>query len=141
MRLLALLGLAVALLAACGGDDDRPATVTRAEPPTTSEAAPEPPPDKEAQEEPELALVEVASGLESPVHVAGAPGEKGRLYIVEQAGHRATVHPSLADAADAAREWAASSDRRAVVIAGSVVLAGEAIALAEEEDWKSGWRA
>lgn len=61
--------------------------------------------------------------------------------LVEQAGHRATVHPSLADAADAAREWAAASDRRAVVIAGSVVLAGEAIALAEEEDWKSGWNA
>lgn len=61
--------------------------------------------------------------------------------LVENAGYRATVHPSLADAADAAREWAASSDRRAVVIAGSIVLAGEAIALAEEEDWKSGWRA
>ncbi|WP_217184249.1 folylpolyglutamate synthase/dihydrofolate synthase family protein [Streptomyces sp. AC495_CC817] len=61
--------------------------------------------------------------------------------LVEAAGLRATVHPTLADAADAAREWAASSDRRAVVIAGSVVLAGEAIALAEEEDWKSGWRA
>ncbi len=61
--------------------------------------------------------------------------------LVEQAGQRATVHPSLADAADAAREWAASNDRRAVVIAGSVVLAGEAIALAEDEDWKSGWRA
>lgn len=61
--------------------------------------------------------------------------------LVENAGFRATVHPSLADAADAAREWAASSDRRAVVIAGSVVLAGEAIALSEEEDWKSGWRA
>ncbi|MGO2748157.1 bifunctional folylpolyglutamate synthase/dihydrofolate synthase [Microbacterium sp.] len=61
--------------------------------------------------------------------------------LVESVGHRATVHPSLADAADAAREWAASSDRRAVIIAGSIVLAGEAIALAEEEDWKSGWRA
>lgn len=61
--------------------------------------------------------------------------------LVEATGRRATVHESLADAADAAREWAASSDRRAVVIAGSVVLAGEAIALAEEEDWKSGWRA
>ena len=61
--------------------------------------------------------------------------------LVEQTGRRATVHPTLADAADAAREWAASSDRRAVVIAGSVVLAGEAIALAEDEDWKSGWRA
>ena len=46
-----------------------------------------------------------------------------------------TVHRDLGDAADAAREWAAASDRRAVVIAGSVVLAGEAIALAAAEDW------
>ena len=61
--------------------------------------------------------------------------------LVEQTGRRATVHDSLADAADAAREWAASSDRRAVIIAGSVVLAGEAIALAQDEDWKAGWRA
>lgn len=61
--------------------------------------------------------------------------------LVEQTGRRATVHHTLAEAADAAREWAASSVRRAVVIAGSVVLAGEAIALSEEEDWKSGWRA
>lgn len=61
--------------------------------------------------------------------------------LVERNGQRATVHHSLADAADAAREWAASSDRRAVIIAGSVVLAGEAIALAQDEDWKAGWRA
>ncbi|CAH0137881.1 Dihydrofolate synthase/folylpolyglutamate synthase [Microbacterium oxydans] len=61
--------------------------------------------------------------------------------LVEQTGRRATVHHTLAEAADAAREWASSSDRRAVVIAGSVVLAGEAIAQSEEEDWKSGWRA
>ncbi|MCE4024528.1 bifunctional folylpolyglutamate synthase/dihydrofolate synthase [Microbacterium sp. Au-Mic1] len=61
--------------------------------------------------------------------------------LVERAGGRATVHPTLAEAADAAREWAASADRRAVVIAGSVVLAGEAISLAADEDWKSGWRA
>lgn len=61
--------------------------------------------------------------------------------LVEGSGHRVSVHPTLSDAADAAREWAASSDRRAVVIAGSVVLAGEAIALAEAEDWKSGWQA
>jgi dihydrofolate synthase/folylpolyglutamate synthase len=61
--------------------------------------------------------------------------------LVEQTGQRATVHPTLSEAADAAREWAAASDRRAVVIAGSVVLAGEAIALSEAEDWKSGWQA
>jgi dihydrofolate synthase/folylpolyglutamate synthase len=52
---------------------------------------------------------------------------------------RVSVHPDLADAAEAARAWAAASDRRAVVIAGSVVLAGEALALSAAEDWKSGW--
>ena len=50
-----------------------------------------------------------------------------------------TVEPDLAAAAESARAWAAASDRRAVVIAGSVVLAGEALALASAEDWKSGW--
>lgn len=50
-----------------------------------------------------------------------------------------TVHRDLGDAADAAREWAAASDRRAVIVAGSVVLAGEAIALALAEGWKAGW--
>jgi dihydrofolate synthase/folylpolyglutamate synthase len=56
-------------------------------------------------------------------------------------GHdvRVSVHRDLAEAADAAREWAAASDRRAVIIAGSVVLAGEALALAASEDWKGGW--
>ncbi len=52
-----------------------------------------------------------------------------------------TVHPSLEDAADAARAWAAAADRRAVVIAGSVVLAGEALRAAEVEGWKDGWQA
>jgi dihydrofolate synthase/folylpolyglutamate synthase len=50
-----------------------------------------------------------------------------------------TVHPDVADAAESARAWAAASDRRAVVVVGSVVLAGEALALAAREDWKSGW--
>lgn len=61
--------------------------------------------------------------------------------LVEEHGRRASVHPTLAEAVDAAREWAASSERRAVVIAGSIVLAGEALRLSEDEDWKSGWRA
>jgi dihydrofolate synthase/folylpolyglutamate synthase len=61
--------------------------------------------------------------------------------LVEERGRRASVHATLAEAVDAAREWAASSERRAVVIAGSIVLAGEALRLSEDEDWKSGWRA
>ncbi len=65
----------------------------------------------------------------------------GIADLVEAAGVGVTVHPELADAADAARRWAAAADRRAVVIAGSVVLAGEALTLATVEDWKSGWEA
>ncbi|MDU0326635.1 folylpolyglutamate synthase/dihydrofolate synthase family protein [Microbacterium sp. KSW2-21] len=61
--------------------------------------------------------------------------------VAEAADLPVTVHPTLEDAADAARAWATESDRRAVVIAGSVVLAGEALRLAELEDWKSGWQA
>jgi len=61
--------------------------------------------------------------------------------VAEAADLPVTVHPTLEDAADAARAWAAESDRRAVVIAGSVVLAGEAVRLSELEDWKSGWQA
>ncbi|MCR2809486.1 MULTISPECIES: Mur ligase family protein [unclassified Microbacterium] len=57
----------------------------------------------------------------------------------EAAGLPVTVHANVTDAAEAARSWAAASDRRAVVIAGSVVLAGEAVGLAAEEDWKAGW--
>ena len=60
--------------------------------------------------------------------------------LVEQTGTAVTVHRDLAEAAEAARAWASQSDRRAVVIAGSVVLAGEALQLAAEEDWKSGWQ-
>jgi len=55
--------------------------------------------------------------------------------LVEAAGVPVTVHRDLADAAEAAREWAGAAERRAVVIAGSVVLAGEALRLAAEEDW------
>ena len=59
--------------------------------------------------------------------------------LAEAHALRVSVHRDLPDAADAARAWAAASDRRAVVIAGSVVLAGEALALAAAEEWKNGW--
>lgn len=61
--------------------------------------------------------------------------------LAEAEGLTVTVHDDLAQASEAARGWAAASDRRAVVIAGSVVLAGQALALASAEDWKSGWDA
>ncbi|MCR2785519.1 MULTISPECIES: folylpolyglutamate synthase/dihydrofolate synthase family protein [unclassified Microbacterium] len=61
--------------------------------------------------------------------------------LAEERGAQVSVHPDVADAAEAAREWAAASDRRAVIIAGSVVLAGEALTAASAGDWKSGWSA
>lgn len=59
--------------------------------------------------------------------------------IAEAEGLVVTAHHDVASATSAAREWAAASDQRAVVVVGSVVLAGEAIALSADEDWKSGW--
>lgn len=47
-----------------------------------------------------------------------------------------TVHRDIDDAAGTARAWAAESAGRAVVVAGSVILAGEALALAEAQSWK-----
>lgn len=58
--------------------------------------------------------------------------------IVEAEGLRVTVHGELYDGAEAAREWAAAAPRRAVIIVGSVVLAGEALRIAREEGWKAG---
>lgn len=45
------------------------------------------------------------------------------------------AHESLFDALEAARSWAEGSDGRAVLVVGSVLLAGEAISIAREEDW------
>lgn len=103
--LLAAAACLLLLLAACsGGDSDEPESF--APPPSTeAEEAPstesgetETETEPEEDEEPEpvdpgrpgpggpLDLVVEASGLEAPVHGTGAPGEAGRLYIVEQAG-------------------------------------------------------
>jgi len=58
--------------------------------------------------------------------------------LAEAEGLPVTVHDDVAAAAEAAREWGAASARRAVVIAGSVLLAGEALAVAAAEGWKGG---
>lgn len=69
-------------------------------------------------------------------------GDVTRLAdLVAAQGVAVDTLPELADAVGAAREWAAASDRRAVVVAGSVVLAGEALGLAKQQNWKAGWEA
>src|SRR5690606_36515601 len=45
------------------------------------------------------------------------------------------VSDSLVDALDAARTWASQADGRAVLVAGSVLLAGEAILSARGQGW------
>ena len=65
-RLLLLLLAAVACLTgACGGEDGSPTTTIAGD---------------------GIGVTEVVSGLDRPVYVAAAPGEPGRLYVVEQAG-------------------------------------------------------
>jgi glucose/arabinose dehydrogenase len=89
---LVLAVLALLLLTACssGSDDEgsAPPTSSGADettstPPTdTGEIDAGPPPGRGGP----LSLRHVVTGLEAPVHATGAPGEPGRLYVVEQIG-------------------------------------------------------
>ena len=86
------------------------------------------------------ALAPVASHVFATVPGSERASDADRVAdLAEARGLQVTVHSDVADAAEAARSWAAASDRRAVVIAGSVILAGEALALAASENWKAGW--
>ena len=93
MRSLALVPL-VLVLAACAGEDEE--TAPPAPPPappaeTTTEA------EQETAPPLRLRLEEVATGLESPVHVTAAPGEPGRLYVTEQEGRIRIVEDGRVD--------------------------------------------
>jgi glucose/arabinose dehydrogenase len=75
VRLIAL-GLGLLLLAACGGREQEPSSTPQL-------------PDSTAP----LRLVEVASGLSSPMQVVAGP-ERGTLYVVEQDGRIVTLSDS-----------------------------------------------
>jgi len=85
-------------------------------------------------------LAPVAAHVFATAPTSDRASEADRIAdLAEALDLQVTVHSDVADAAEAARGWAAASDRRAVVVAGSVILAGEALALATAEDWKAGW--
>ncbi|WP_374010724.1 folylpolyglutamate synthase/dihydrofolate synthase family protein [Leifsonia sp. LS-T14] len=64
------------------------------------------------------------------------PEDLGDL-VREEVGDEATiVYTDAIDALEAARDWAGEAARRAVVVAGSIVLVGQAIAYADEQEWK-----
>jgi glucose/arabinose dehydrogenase len=76
----------VLAFAGCAGDEDENVLPAEPTPATTTESAP---PSTSTQEEDPpgpLRLQRIAAGFEAPVHVAAAPGEPGRLYVVEQQG-------------------------------------------------------
>ena len=90
---LAAASVVLALAASCTGGPEEgvteSASTTAREPTTLAETSTE----ERPQEEPgppvgggRVALRRMAAGLDSPVFAAAAPGEEGRLYVVEQGG-------------------------------------------------------
>jgi len=65
------------------------------------------------------------------------PADELGEIVLDEVGDEATiVYGDLAEALDAAREWAAEEPKRAVVVTGSIVLVGDAMAIAEAAEWK-----
>jgi dihydrofolate synthase/folylpolyglutamate synthase len=61
----------------------------------------------------------------------------GDLVLATTGSESTFVFAEVRDALDAAREWARDGSSRAVVVTGSITLVGEAMAIAEEQDWMS----
>ncbi|AGW41571.1 folylpolyglutamate synthase [Leifsonia xyli subsp. cynodontis DSM 46306] len=72
-----------------------------------------------------------------PASERALPAEELGDIVRDEAGEEAAIVFSDAlDALEAAREWAGERERRAVVVTGSIVLVGAAMAYAEEQGWK-----
>jgi dihydrofolate synthase/folylpolyglutamate synthase len=61
----------------------------------------------------------------------------GDLVLATTGAERTFVFADLEDALEQAREWAQDGQSRAVVVTGSITLVGEAMAIAEEQNWKN----
>ena len=81
-RVFALAALALAAAACSSGESAQTDTTPLSTEQTATEAAT----TDEAPKRLRLRLEEVAAGLDSPTHLASAPGEADRVYIVEQPG-------------------------------------------------------
>ena len=83
MRTVAVLAAAAAVLVGCssGSEAEPEPEPAPTSPTTTSEAT-----TAEGEQSGPLRLARVVEGLESPVHLTWAPGERERLYVVEQVG-------------------------------------------------------
>jgi glucose/arabinose dehydrogenase len=83
VRTVAVLAAAAAVLVGCssGSEAEPEPEPAPTSPTTTSEAT-----TAEGEQSGPLRLARVVEGLESPVHLTWAPGERERLYVVEQVG-------------------------------------------------------
>ncbi len=88
-------------------------------------------------------IIDALAPLGARFHVTQSHSERAlpvddlAELVVNVAGQDSTfTYPSFDEAVTDARAWAAQSDRRGVLITGSIILVGEAIALARQEGWR-----
>ncbi|MEO5535299.1 MAG: folylpolyglutamate synthase/dihydrofolate synthase family protein [Pseudolysinimonas sp.] len=88
-------------------------------------------------------IVEELSPVATRFHVTRShseraiPADELAALVASVAGQDSVYsYPEVAEAVEAAREWAAEAPSRAVLVTGSITLVGEAIALAEAGGWK-----
>jgi dihydrofolate synthase/folylpolyglutamate synthase len=93
--------------------------------------------DKDAE-----GIISVLAPLASRIHITASTSTRS-IPVDELAERASAIAPGLIypfdtaeDAVYAAREWANEGTSRLVVVTGSVVLAGEIVDLAEDEEWK-----
>lgn len=85
----------------------------------------------------ELVPVATQFFVTEPASDRALPAEELGDIVRDEAGDEATiVYSDALDALEAAREWAGEELRRAVVVTGSIVLVGAAMAYADEQGWK-----
>ena len=72
----------------------------------------------------------------APESDRAVPAEQLGTFVADRIGaERVSVAPRLDDALDEARAWAAEAPKRAVVVAGSIALVGEAMIIAADREW------
>jgi len=86
-------------------------------------------------------IVEALAPIATAFYVTASQSDRSipadeLVEIVREVTEETTDFDSFEDALTRARDWAAESDRRAVVVTGSITLVGEAIALAAAGKWK-----
>lgn len=86
-------------------------------------------------------IVEALAPVATAFYVTQSQSERAipadeLVELVREVTEETTDFDSFEDAITRARDWAAESERRAVIVTGSITLVGEAIALAAAGKWK-----